>query len=103
MKSLLCSAIPLFALTACATSNQSAPPAPPPSDPTAQRAAEKPSQPPPAPPTPSSGPTTASEAAERLHEEWMRTHGSRSGGAGGDMPRGDAEDGPCSTDDDCAL
>jgi hypothetical protein len=103
MKSLLCSAIPLFALAACATSKESAPPAPPPPAPTVQRAAEKPSATPPAPATPSSGPTTASEAADRLHEEWARTHGGRSVGGGGDVPRNDAEDGPCSSDDDCAL
>ena len=101
MKWLLCSAIPLFALAACATSKDSGPAAPPPAGPTAQRAAEKPSAAP-ANAAPSAGPTTASDAAERLHEEWMRTRGGRSEGAGGDVPR-DAEDGPCSSDGDCAL
>jgi hypothetical protein len=103
MKSLLCSAIPLFALAACATSKESAPSVPPSPAPTAQRAAEKPAATPPAPAMPSSGAATASEAAERLHEEWIRTHGARSGGAGGDVPRTDAEDGPCSSDGECAL
>src|SRR5437762_6647898 len=101
MKSSLCVAIPLFAFAACATSKQSAPPAP--AAPTSQREAEKPSAAPPAPPAPASGPTTASEAAERVHEEWMRTHGRRAGGAGGDGPRTAAEDGPCSSDEQCAL
>jgi hypothetical protein len=103
MRSLLCSAIALSALAACATSKESAPPAPPPPTPTAQRAAEKPSATSPPPATPPSGATTASEAAERLHEEWVRTHGGRSGGAGGDVPRTDADDRPCSSDADCAL
>jgi hypothetical protein len=102
MKSLLCSAIPLLALASCATSKESAPPAPPPA-PTVQSAAEKPFAPPPAPAAPPSGATTASEAAERVHEEWVRSHGSRSGGAGGDVPRTEAEDRPCSSDDQCAL
>jgi len=103
MKSLLRVAIPIFALAACATSKESAPPsqAPPPA-PAAQREAQKP----PAEPekaAPPSGPTTAAEAAEQVHEEWVKTHGGRSGGAGGDAPRAVAEDGPCSSDDQCAL
>jgi hypothetical protein len=103
MKSLLCSAIPLFALAACATSKESAPSAQPPPVPAAQRQAEKPAAAPPVPAAPSSGATTASEAAERVHEEWVRTHGGRAGGAGGDGPPTEAEDGPCSSDDQCAL
>jgi hypothetical protein len=96
MKSSLCFAIPFFALAACATSKEGAPPAQTPPVPTAQREAEKPSA---APPAPAAGPTTASEAAERVHEEWVRTHG----GSGGDVPRTEGEDGPCSSDEQCAL
>ena|SRR5437868_490314 len=105
MKALLRSAIPLFALAACATSKESAPPAQTPPAPSAQREAEKPSAAPPAPAaaSPASGPTTAAEAADRVHEEWVKTHGGRPGGAGGDLPRADPEDGPCSSDDQCAL
>jgi len=103
MKSLLRLAIPVFALAACATSKEGAPPsqaeapAPP-----AQREADRP----PAAPekaAPSSGATTASEAAEQVHEEWVKQHGGRAGGAGGDASRAVSEDGPCSTDDQCAL
>jgi hypothetical protein len=103
MKSLLPFAIPLFALAACATSKESAPAAPaPPPAPAAQREAEKPSAAPPAP-AESPGPTTASEAAERVHEEWVKTHGGRPGGAGGDSPRTETKDDPCSSDDQCGL
>ena len=83
MKSLLRFAIPLFALAACATSKESGPPTQTPPAPAAQREAEKPSAAP-APAAPASGATTASEAAERVHEEWVKTHGGHPGGAGGD-------------------
>ena len=102
MKSLLRFAIPLFALAACATSKESGPPTQTPPAPAAQREAEKPSAAP-APAAPASGATTASEAAERVHEEWVKTHGGHPGGAGGDSPRTEAEDDRCSSDDQCAL
>jgi len=102
MKSLFRSAILLSALAACATSKESAPPPQTTPAPATQREAEKPSAAP-AAPSPGPGATTAAEAAERVHEEWVKTHGGRSGGAGGDSPRSEVEDGPCSSDDQCAL
>src|SRR2546423_15091244 len=99
MKPLLRSAIPLFALVACATSKEVAPPAQTPAAaPAAQREAEKPSAAPPAKASVPSGPTTASEAADQVHEEWLKTHGGRRPGSGGDGPRARAEDGPWPSD-----
>jgi len=104
MKPLLRLAIPVFALAACATSKESAPPSQNPATaPAAQREAEKPAAAPAKAAPSSSGATTASEAAEQVHEEWVKTHGGRAGGAGGDVSRPVAEDGPCSSDDQCAL
>ena len=103
MNLLLRLAIPIFALAACATSKERAPPSQNPAPaPAAQREAEKPAAAP-AKAAPSSGATTASEAAEQVHEEWVKTHGGRPGGAGGDVSRTVSEDGPCSSDDQCAL
>jgi hypothetical protein len=76
----------------------------------------QPAQSAPAAASPSKGaaaPMTAAEAAEKTHEEWVRTRG-RSDAA---RPRGDtrklppraasavnaADDAPCAKDDDCAL
>jgi hypothetical protein len=104
MNALRLLAIPILALAACATSKESAPPAPAASTEPVQVPASAPKGPaqneakrPPA--ATASGPTTASEAAERVHEEWVRTHG----GSGGDEPPAGADDGPCSRDDQCAL
>jgi|SRR5438067_279262 len=99
MKALVCVAIPLFAAAACATSKESAPPQASGSG-TSQQGEAKPSA---AQAPGGSGPTTASEAAERVHEEWLRTHGGRPGGSGGDLQRTEPDDGPCSSDDQCAL
>ncbi|MFL5363351.1 MAG: hypothetical protein ACJ78U_20480 [Myxococcales bacterium] len=80
-----------------ATSSTQAQPAP---KEAAQAAPEAKPAPPPA--SGGAGATTAAEAAERVHQEWVRTHGARSrGGSGGDAAEGD--DAPCSTDDQCAL
>jgi len=102
MSSLFRLAIPVFALAACATSKQSAPPSQAPAQAPAAQHEGQPSAAP-AKAEPPSGPTTASEAAEQVHEEWVKKHGGRPGGAGGDAARTAAEDGPCSTDDQCAL
>jgi type IV secretory pathway VirB10-like protein len=110
MKAFLCVAVVLFATSGCATSKESSQPAqaagtssaqaqPAPKEP-AQAAPEAKRPPPPA--ASEAGATTAAEAAEQVHQEWVRTHGARSGGgSGGDSA--DRDDAPCSSDDQCAL
>jgi len=104
MKAFLCVAVALFAISGCATSKETSQPAqaqPAPKEPAQAVPQAKPS----APPAPSeAGPTTAAEAADQVHQEWVRTHGARSGGgSGGDSHPAEVDDAPCSTDDQCAL
>jgi hypothetical protein len=61
----------------------------------------------PAPAQPASGParpTTAAEAAEQAHEEWVRSHGSGGDAPGAAAQKGArADDAPCASDADCTL
>jgi hypothetical protein len=110
MKACLCVAAGLFAISACATPRETSQPAQAAgtSSAQAQPAPKEPAQatpeakPPPSPAASEGGPTTAAEAAEHVHQEWVRSHGARSaGGSAGDSAQ--ADDAPCSSDDQCAL
>ena len=58
-----------------------------------------------APPAPeaSGRPTTAAEAAEKAHEDWVRSHGSGGDAAPAGAKRSSADDAPCAADADCTL